>query len=71
MVTACAWHDADAVVLARAPEVNPPIVGGLKQNIYEVASLIRAKCQGRMPIISFIENPEIIKKYPNISICGN
>jgi len=34
----------------------------LIQKIYEVDPLICSKCQGRMRIISFIENEEVIKK---------
>ena len=34
----------------------------LIQKIYEVDPLSCPKCHGRMPIISFIENEEVIKK---------
>ena len=34
----------------------------LIQKIYEVDPLTCPKCQGRMRILAFIENPEIIKK---------
>ena len=34
----------------------------LIQKIYEVDPLTCAKCGGRMKILSFIEDPEIVKK---------
>ena len=42
----------------------------LIQKIYEADPLCCPKCSGSMRILSFIEDPEIIKKYSNTSICG-
>jgi len=39
-----------------------PATGGLIQKIYELDPLTCPKCQGKMRIIAFIEDPEIVKK---------
>ena len=39
-----------------------PATGGLIQKIYELDPLTCPKCQGKMRITAFIEDPEIVKK---------
>jgi hypothetical protein len=46
----------------RSSKEYPKNWGRLIQKIYEVAPLPCPKCQGRMKIISFIEDEEVIKK---------
>jgi len=42
----------------------------LIQKIYETDPLCCPKCSGKMKILSFIEDPEVIKKISNTWVCG-